>query len=98
MRFMAAIGLAAALAGPAMAQGTTAKSAGPTVGFMHAIHATDRLEATLAFYRDVFGLDAPVFRLATAMRLHGRRTTSASAITNSGRLTRRSSFTNEQSI
>jgi glyoxylase I family protein len=31
-----------------------------TVGFMHAIHATNVLEKTLAFYTDVFGLSAPI--------------------------------------
>jgi catechol 2,3-dioxygenase-like lactoylglutathione lyase family enzyme len=32
----------------------------PVVGFMHAIHATTDVEATLAFYRDVFGLNGQV--------------------------------------
>jgi len=31
-----------------------------TVGFMHAIHATERLETTLGFYTDVFGLSAEI--------------------------------------
>ena len=31
-----------------------------TVGFMHAIHATNEVEKTLAFYRDVFGVSAQV--------------------------------------
>lgn len=33
---------------------------GATTGFMHAIHATNDVETTLAFYREVFGLDAKV--------------------------------------
>ena len=37
----------------ARAQGTTSPT---TVGFMHAIHATDDLEATVAFYEAAFGL------------------------------------------
>ena len=31
-----------------------------TVGFMHAIHATNEVEKTLAFYRDVFGVSGRV--------------------------------------
>jgi len=31
-----------------------------TVGFMHAIHATETLEATAAFYEEVFGLSSPI--------------------------------------
>ena len=31
-----------------------------TVGFMHAIHATNEVEKTLAFYRDVFGVSGQV--------------------------------------
>jgi catechol 2,3-dioxygenase-like lactoylglutathione lyase family enzyme len=30
---------------------------GPTVGIMHALHATTSIEKTAAFYRDVFGFD-----------------------------------------
>jgi predicted enzyme related to lactoylglutathione lyase len=30
------------------------------IGLVHFIHATDTLEATVAFYRDVFGVDAPL--------------------------------------
>lgn len=36
----------------------------PTIGFMHAIHATERLETTLGFYADVFGLSAEITRFA----------------------------------
>jgi catechol 2,3-dioxygenase-like lactoylglutathione lyase family enzyme len=31
-----------------------------TIGFMHAIHATNRVETTLSFYTDVFGITAEV--------------------------------------
>jgi catechol 2,3-dioxygenase-like lactoylglutathione lyase family enzyme len=37
-----------------------APPSGVTVGFMHAIHATNEVEKTLAFYRDVFGVSAQV--------------------------------------
>ena len=33
---------------------------GATTGFMHAIHATNNIETTLAFYRELFGLEAKV--------------------------------------
>jgi catechol 2,3-dioxygenase-like lactoylglutathione lyase family enzyme len=32
----------------------------PVVGFMHAIHATNNVEKTAEFYRDVFGVSSPV--------------------------------------
>jgi catechol 2,3-dioxygenase-like lactoylglutathione lyase family enzyme len=35
-------------------------AAGATVGFMHAIHATDQVDKTLAFYTEVFGLKGQV--------------------------------------
>ena len=68
MRFLAAIILAAALVATAHAQGQRAGGPPPdaapvkgaTTGFMHAIHATNNVETTLAFYRDVFGLDTKV--------------------------------------
>lgn len=71
MRFLAVIVLAAAVAVTAHAQGQgqrggganagpTAPVKGATTSFMHAIHATNNVETTLAFYRDVFGLDAKV--------------------------------------
>lgn len=71
MRFLAVIALAAAVTGAAHAQGqgqrgggapagATAPVKGATTGFMHAIHATNNVETTLAFYRDVFGLDTKV--------------------------------------
>jgi catechol 2,3-dioxygenase-like lactoylglutathione lyase family enzyme len=63
MRFLAVIVLAAAAAAAPYAQGQPAAPApvkGATTGFMHAIHATNNVETTLAFYRDVFGLDTKV--------------------------------------
>ena len=39
---------------------TPASSSVPVVGFMHAIHATNDVETTLAFYREVFGLSGQV--------------------------------------
>src|SRR5262245_11505136 len=65
MRFLAAILLTAALVSAAHAQGQRAGGGPPpdaapvkgaTTGFMHAIHATNNVDTTLAFYRDVFGL------------------------------------------
>ena len=46
----------------ALAQTSTREqNAAPhVVGFVHFIHATTTLETTVAFYRDVFGIDAPV--------------------------------------
>ena len=58
MRFLPAI----LLAGAAFAQTGTAPSDGPVVGMLNYIHATNDLERTLAFYHDVFGLDAPAPR------------------------------------
>ena len=39
---------------------------GPTIGFMHAIHATSNVETTLAFYTKVFGLTTNVQPFANA--------------------------------
>jgi catechol 2,3-dioxygenase-like lactoylglutathione lyase family enzyme len=39
---------------------TEADFKGATVGFMHAIHATNNLDTTAAFYKDVFGLSSPI--------------------------------------
>ena len=58
MRFLAAI----LLAGVAFAQSGAAPSDAPVVGMLNYIHATNHLETTLAFYHDVFGLDAPAPR------------------------------------
>ena len=75
MRFLVTVGLGAALIAGAHAQSkapapaqapatpaapATAPVKGATTGFMHAIHATNNIETTLAFYREVFGLDAKV--------------------------------------
>ena len=46
-------------AAPAPLAGAAPPSA-VTVGFMHAIHATGEVEKTLAFYRDVFGVNGRV--------------------------------------
>ncbi len=58
MRFLSAI----LLAGVAFAQSGTAPSDAPVLGMLNYIHATNHLETTLAFYHDVFGLDAPAPR------------------------------------
>jgi catechol 2,3-dioxygenase-like lactoylglutathione lyase family enzyme len=58
MRFLPAI----LVAGIAFAQTGTAPSDGPVLGMLNYIHATNNLEHTLAFYHDVFGLDAPAPR------------------------------------
>jgi catechol 2,3-dioxygenase-like lactoylglutathione lyase family enzyme len=61
MRFLPAIAFAAALTAGVSAQAPTpAPVKGATTGFMHAIHATNNVETTLSFYRDVFGLDTKV--------------------------------------
>jgi len=49
------------LVGPALAQGPASPAGkGATVGFMHAIHATDNLETTAAFYKEVFGVSSAI--------------------------------------
>src|SRR6186997_2175483 len=68
MRFLAAILLTAALTAAAQAQGQGAGGPAPdaapvkgaTTSFMHAIHATNNVETTLAFYTDAFGLGGKV--------------------------------------
>jgi catechol 2,3-dioxygenase-like lactoylglutathione lyase family enzyme len=68
MRFLAVIILTAAVTVAAHAQGQRAGGPPPdaapvkgaTTGFMHAIHATNNVETTLAFYTDVFGLGGKV--------------------------------------
>ncbi|HVZ21660.1 MAG TPA: VOC family protein [Vicinamibacterales bacterium] len=37
-----------------------AKESGRVIGMVHFIHATETLETTVAFYRDVFGFEAPI--------------------------------------
>jgi len=64
MRFLAAIIFTAAISVAVYAQGQRAGGPPPdaapvkgaTTGFMHAIHATNNVDTTLAFYREVFGL------------------------------------------
>jgi catechol 2,3-dioxygenase-like lactoylglutathione lyase family enzyme len=63
MRYaLLALALAAAVgSGRATAQTDPAAAAPPhVIGLVHFIHATETLETTTAFYRDVFGLDAPL--------------------------------------
>lgn len=51
------------IAAGAAAQNAPTEPAPPsttTIGFMHAIHATNHVETTLAFYTEVFGLSAEV--------------------------------------
>ena len=58
-----AVVLASLASSSAGAQTTPTPAAAPsaaTVGFMHAIHATDNVETTLAFYTEVFGVRAEV--------------------------------------
>jgi catechol 2,3-dioxygenase-like lactoylglutathione lyase family enzyme len=54
--------LATSLCGYASAQVTPpAQTEKPhVIGLVHFIHATEKLETTVAFYRDVFGIDAPL--------------------------------------
>jgi hypothetical protein len=67
MRLFAALAVTALLSSvAAYAQAPAAAPAGPTVGFMHAIHATNNVETTLAFYTKVFGLSANVQPFANA--------------------------------
>jgi hypothetical protein len=79
MRFLITIGLAAALFATAQVQGEkSAQQASPvpavqpapvkgaTTGFMHAIHATNNVETTLAFYTSVFGVNTKVQPFANA--------------------------------
>ena len=68
MRFVVAIILTVAVTVAAHAQGQRAGGPPPdaapvkgaTTGFMHAIHATNNVDTTLAFYTDVFGLGGKV--------------------------------------
>ena len=68
MRFLAVIILTAAVTVAAHAQGQRAGGPPPdaapvkgaTTGFMHAIHATNNVDTTLAFYTEVFGLGGKV--------------------------------------
>jgi len=62
MRLIAALGAAAALAtGTVIAQGPApAPTTGAITGLMHAIHATDNVDKTLAFYTQLFGVKGTV--------------------------------------
>jgi catechol 2,3-dioxygenase-like lactoylglutathione lyase family enzyme len=66
-RVVRAVAVSMMLAGvsPAQAPGP-APTGVSTVGFMHAIHATNDLEKTLAFYTDVFGLSGQIRPFANA--------------------------------
>src|SRR4051812_26501593 len=59
-----AMSLAVTLGAAAQIPQTSTPAAVPpsaaTVGFMHAIHATNNVETTLAFYTEVFGVRADV--------------------------------------
>lgn len=60
VRLFALSGMATVLAAAALAQAPPAPTGAATVGFMHAIHATNVVEKTLAFYTEVFGLSGQV--------------------------------------
>jgi catechol 2,3-dioxygenase-like lactoylglutathione lyase family enzyme len=62
MRLIAALGVAAALTtGTLMAQrAASPPSTGAITGLMHAIHATDNVDKTLAFYTELFGVRGQV--------------------------------------
>jgi catechol 2,3-dioxygenase-like lactoylglutathione lyase family enzyme len=60
-RVVRAIAVSMMLAGVSRAQAPAPVPTGvATVGFMHAIHATNVLEKTLAFYTEVFGLSGQI--------------------------------------
>jgi catechol 2,3-dioxygenase-like lactoylglutathione lyase family enzyme len=60
-RIVRAIALSMLLAGVSRAQAPAPPPTAPaTIGFMHAIHATNVVEKTLAFYTEVFGLSGQV--------------------------------------
>ena len=59
VRFLACALAATLLAAAPLAQ-TPSPAGSGTVGFMHAIHATNVVEKTLAFYTEVFGLSGQV--------------------------------------
>jgi catechol 2,3-dioxygenase-like lactoylglutathione lyase family enzyme len=60
MRFVALPILLASAAATAQTARAPAPPSPVTVGFMHAIHATNRVDATLAFYTRVFGLSTEI--------------------------------------
>jgi hypothetical protein len=65
MRRLAAVTAAVLLVVVAPAAQEAVRPA-PVTGFMHAIHATDDIEKTLAFYTRVFGLAADIRPFANA--------------------------------
>ncbi len=68
MRLLSAALLCTLVTGPALAQAPApAQPKGATVGFMHAIHATNNLDVTAEFYKEVFGLSSPVRPFASPM-------------------------------
>jgi catechol 2,3-dioxygenase-like lactoylglutathione lyase family enzyme len=46
--------------GTAIAGAQAPAPKGATIGFMHAIHATNNLDTTAAFYKEVFGASSPI--------------------------------------
>ena len=63
MRLLSIAAACGLLLSAVRAQGPTpgpAPASAVTVGFMHAIHATNEVEKTLAFYHDVFGVSGQV--------------------------------------
>jgi catechol 2,3-dioxygenase-like lactoylglutathione lyase family enzyme len=63
---LSAVLLPVLLRGQAPAPAPAGTPAGPTIGFMHAIHATNNVETTLAFYTSVFGVNTKVQPFANA--------------------------------
>jgi len=61
--FLAAVFVVALIGGQVAAQTDTSTSTPHVVSLSHFIHATDKLETTLAFYHDVFGMEAPAPRV-----------------------------------
>ena len=62
MRTFLALGLTAAVSATAAAQAPTPNPTNKTgvIGLMHAIHSTNDVEKTLAFYQSVFNLNGQV--------------------------------------
>ena len=68
MRLVLAALSCVCLSGSAFAQAAApAPARGATVGFMHAIHATNNLDVTAEFYKEVFGLSSPIRPFASPM-------------------------------
>lgn len=60
MRVLATLGLSVTLLSGAVLAQAPAPPSSVVVGLMHAIHATNNVEKTLAFYTDVFGITTKV--------------------------------------